>query len=57
MGTDTIKLVWTHKEKKRRQTLKKNDGHGCTVEEKKGAACTEMARQYQGRYENISNKS
>ena len=29
---------WTHQEKRRRQHLKKSDGHGCTGEEKKGAA-------------------
>ena len=34
--TEEIKLVWTHQEKRRRQILKKNDGHGCTREEKKG---------------------
>ena len=26
--TETIKLVRTHQEKRRRQPLKKNDGHG-----------------------------
>ena len=26
--TEKIKLVWTHQEKRRRQPLKKNDGHG-----------------------------
>ena len=31
-----IKLVWTHQEKRRRQYLKTNDGHGRTGEEKKG---------------------
>ena len=36
--TEKIKLVWTHQEKRRRHTLKKNDGHGRTREEKKGAA-------------------
>ena len=32
--TEHIKLVWTHQEKR---PLKKNDGHGCIGEEKKGA--------------------
>ena len=35
--TEMIKLVWTHQEKRRRQPLKKNDGHGRTGEEKKRA--------------------
>ena len=35
--TEKIKLVRTH-QKRRRQPLKKNDGHGRTGEEKKGAA-------------------
>ena len=34
--TEQIKWVWTHQEKRRRQPLKKNDGHGRTGEEKKG---------------------
>ena len=34
---EKTKLVWTHQEKRRRQPLKKNDGHGRTGEEKKGA--------------------
>ena len=34
--TEKITLVWTHQEKKRRQPLKKNDGHGRAGEEKKG---------------------
>ena len=34
--TENIKLAWTHQEERRRQPLKKNDGHGCTGEEKKG---------------------
>ena len=33
---ENIKLVWTYQEKRRRQPLKKNDGHGRTGEEKKG---------------------
>ena len=33
---EKIKLVWTHQLKRRRQHLKKYDGHGCAVEEKKG---------------------
>ena len=36
--TEKIKLVCTHREKRRRQPLKKHDGHGRTGEEKKGAA-------------------
>ena len=35
--TEKIKLVWTHQEKRRRQHLRKNDGHGRTGEEKKKA--------------------
>ena len=35
--TEKIKLAWTHQGKRRRQPLKKNYGHGCTGEEKKGA--------------------
>ena len=35
--TGKTKSVWTHQEKKRRQPVKKYDGHGCTGEEKKGA--------------------
>ena len=35
-GTQKIKLVCTHREKRRRQPLKKSDGHGCTGKEKKG---------------------
>ena len=37
-GTETIKLVRTYQKKRRRQPIKTNDGHGCTGEEKKGAA-------------------
>ncbi len=36
--TETIKSVWTYQEKRRRQLIKTNYGHGRTVEEKKGAA-------------------
>ena len=36
--TEKIKLVWTYQEKRRRQPLKRNDGHGSTGEQKKGAA-------------------
>ena len=32
--TEKVKLVWTYQEKRRRQPLKINDGHGCTGEEK-----------------------
>ena len=35
--TKTITLVRTCQEKRRRQPIKKNDGHGRTGEEKKGA--------------------
>ena len=35
LGAENIKLVWTLQEKRRRQLLKKNDGHGCTGEGKK----------------------
>ena len=35
--TKTIALVQTCQEKRRRQLIKKNDGHGRTGEEKKGA--------------------
>ena len=34
--TEKIKLALAHQEKRRRQPLKKNDGHGSTGEEKKG---------------------
>ena len=34
--TEKTTLVWTYEEKRRRQPLKKNDGHGRTGEEKKG---------------------
>ena len=34
--TEKITLVWTCQKKRRRKPLKKNDGHGCTGEEKKG---------------------
>ena len=37
LETEKIELVWTHQEKRIRQPLKTNDGHGCTREEKKGA--------------------
>ena len=40
--TEKTKLVWAQQEKRRRQPLKKNDGHGCTGEEKKGATKKEM---------------
>ena len=50
-----FKLVWTYQEKRRRQHLKKNDGHGCTGGEKKGTAYTEMARHHPGGYEQILN--
>ena len=33
--TENIKLVWTYQEKRRRQPLKKNDGHGRAEEENK----------------------
>ena len=36
--TETIKLVRTYQEKRRRQLIKKNNGHGRTGEEKKRAA-------------------
>ena len=36
--TETIKSVWTYQEKRRRQLIKKNYGHGRTGEEKKEAA-------------------
>ena len=36
--TEKITLAWTHQETRRRQPLKTRDGHGCTGEEKKGAA-------------------
>ena len=36
--TETIKLVRTYQEKRRRQPIKTNDGHCRTGEEKKGAA-------------------
>ena len=36
--TEKIKLVWTYQEKRRRQPIKKNDGHGRTGEEKKRVA-------------------
>ena len=36
--TETIKSVWTYQEKRRRQLIKNNYGHGRTGEEKKGAA-------------------
>ena len=36
--TETITFVRTHQEKRRRQLIKKNYGHGRTGEEKKGAA-------------------
>ncbi len=36
--TETIKFVRTYQEKRRRQLIKKNNGHGRTGEEKKGAA-------------------
>ena len=39
--TERVKLVRTQQEK-RRPSLKKNDGHGCTGEEKKGAVWMEM---------------
>ena len=48
--TEKIKLVWTH-QKRRRKPSKKNDGHSCTGEEKKGAAQMEIAQQHPGRYE------
>ena len=48
-----IKLEWTHQEKRKRQPLNNNDGHGCAEEEKKDAAYTEMALQHPGRYEKI----
>ena len=38
--TEKIQLVCTHQEKRRREPLKKSDGHGCTGTEKKGAAHT-----------------
>ena len=53
--TEKIKLAWTHQQKRRRQPLKKNDGHGCNGEEKKVAAETEMDRQLPGKYEKIWN--
>ena len=34
--TETIKFVRTYQEKRRRQLIKTNDGHGRTGEEKKG---------------------
>ncbi len=34
--TETIKLVRTYQEKRRRQLIEKNYGHGRTGEEKKG---------------------
>ena len=27
---ETEKIIWTHQEKRRRQPIKKNDGHGST---------------------------
>ena len=34
--TEKITLVWAYNEKRRRQSPKKNDGHGNSGEEKKG---------------------
>ena len=48
-------LIWIHQEKRRRQPVKKNYGHGRTREGEKGAAWTEMDRQQPGRYEQILN--
>ena len=36
--TEKIKLVWTYQEKRRKQPLKKYDGHGRSAEEKIGEA-------------------
>ena len=38
LETETMKFVRTYQEKRRRQPIKKNNGHGRTGEEKKGAA-------------------
>ena len=37
LETETFKLVRTYQEKRRRQPIKTNAGHGRTGEEKKGA--------------------
>ena len=55
--TETIKFVRTYQEKRRRQLIKKNYGHGRTGEEKKGAAYAEMDRQQPRRYEQIRTDS
>ena len=34
--TEKVKLAWTHQEKRRRQLLKKNDGHGTRGREEGG---------------------
>ena len=49
--TKSISLVRTCQERIRRQLIKKNDGRGCTGEEKKGATKTEMDGQQPRRYE------
>ena len=36
--TENIKYAQKHQENRKRQPIKKNDGHGCTGKEKKGAA-------------------
>ena len=55
--TETIKFVRTYQEKRRRQLIKKNYGHGRTGEERKGAASTEMDRQQPRRCEQIRTDS
>ena len=56
--TEKIKFgIDTSGEEKKATSLKKNDGHGCTGEEKKGAAQAEMDRQHPGRYGQIRTDS
>ena len=54
--TENIKLEWTHQEQRRRQHLKKNDGHGCTGEDNKRAGGVDGdGLTKPGRYEKIMN--
>ena len=49
--TEKIKLVWTHQEKRRRQPLKKNDGHGRTGEVKPRQRWIDNNREDMNKYE------
>ena len=54
MSTETIALIRTCQENRRRQSIKKNDGHGRTGEEKKGRPRlrrTDHNREYMTKYE------